>query len=71
MDLNATSDARKRDTRDKIALGSLVMKAGLHHEKQALLLGLLIDARRRMACDEQEEARLLAIGMEATSRDDK
>ena len=37
------SDARRRDTREKIQLGGLIAKAGLRYEKRALLLGLLID----------------------------
>jgi len=43
-----------RKTREKIALGGLIAKAGLRYEKRALLLGLLIvfiltaaDSRRR------------------------
>ncbi|SPZ48114.1 conjugal transfer protein TraD [Agrobacterium tumefaciens] len=34
-----TSDARKKDTREKIELGGLIVKAGLRYEKRALLLG--------------------------------
>ena len=36
------SEARKKDTREKIQLGGLITKAGLRYEKRALLLGLLI-----------------------------
>ena len=35
------TDARKKDTREKIELGGLIAKAGLRYEKRALLLGLL------------------------------
>jgi len=37
-----TSEARKKDTREKIALGGLVLKAGLQAEQQELLLGLFM-----------------------------
>ena len=49
-----STDARKKDTRDKIELGGLIVKAGLRYEKRALLLGLLIDGGRRIKNDEQE-----------------
>ncbi|APG86750.1 type IV conjugative transfer system coupling protein TraD [Sinorhizobium americanum] len=65
MRRTTTSDARKKDTREKIELGGLIVKAGLRYEKRALLLGLLIDARRRLKGDEQECSRLMAIGAEA------
>lgn len=35
---------RKEDTRRKIELGGLVIKAGLDQEDKAVLLGMLIDA---------------------------
>ena len=65
MSRNATSDARKKDTRDKIALGGLVLKAGLQAGQHELLLGLLVDGRRRAEMDESERARLVALGAEA------
>ncbi len=40
------TEARRKDTREKIQLGGLIAKAGLRYEKRALLLGLL-DRRRR------------------------
>ena len=63
------SDARKKDTREKIQLGGLIVKAGLRYEKRALLLGLLIDGVSRIAANEAERERLTAIGMEAFSSD--
>ena len=63
------SDARRRDTRDKIQLGGLIVKAGLRYEKRALLLGLLIDGVSRIRADEAERERLTAIGAEAFSND--
>lgn len=60
-----TTEARKRDTREKIELGGLIIKAGLRLEKRALLLGLLIDAARRIENEPGERARLLAIGVKA------
>ncbi|KGE80010.1 type IV conjugative transfer system coupling protein TraD [Agrobacterium sp. BT-220-3] len=65
MSRNATSDARKKDTRDKIELGGLIVKAGLRFEKRALLLGALMDLQRRLKADNSERARLTAIGAEA------
>ena len=65
-----SSDARKKDTRDKIELGGLIVKAGLRHQKHALLLGALIDVSRRIRDDEGERARLTAIGVEAFGNDD-
>ena len=70
MERSATADARKKDTREKIALGGLIVKAGLRYEKRALLLGALIELRRRMNVDEKERARLIAIGSEAFGNDD-
>ena len=63
------SDARRKDTREKIQLGGLIVKAGLRYEKRALLLGLLIDGASRIAADEAERERLTAIGAEAFSND--
>ncbi len=65
MSRNATSDARKKDTRDKIELGGLIVKAGLRLEKRALLLGALIDLQKRLKSNEEERKRLTAIGAEA------
>ena len=59
------SEARRKDTREKIQLGGLIAKAGLRHEKRALLLGLLIDAAQRIRHDETERARLTALGEKA------
>ena len=60
-----SSEARKKDTREKIALGGLIVKAGLRYESRALLLGLLIEAKKRIDSNETERARLTAIGAEA------
>jgi hypothetical protein len=59
------ADARKKDTREKIELGGLIVKAGLRYEKRALLLGLLIDAAKRIRGDRAERSRLTTIGAEA------
>ncbi|UWU26216.1 type IV conjugative transfer system coupling protein TraD (plasmid) [Rhizobium sp. CB3060] len=69
MSKATTSEARKKDTREKIELGGLIVKAGLRYEKRALLLGLLIDAGRRLKGDEAEKSRLTAIGAEAFGND--
>lgn len=63
------SDARRKDTREKIQLGGLIAKAGLRYEKRALLLGLLIDGASRIKADEAERERLTTIGAEAFSND--
>ena len=65
----STSDARKKDTREKIELGGLIVKAGLRYEKRALLLGLLIDAADRVRADDNERVRLMAIGSAAFDDD--
>lgn len=65
MNRLSTSEARKKVTREKIALGGLVLKAGLQAGQHELLLGLLMDGRRRAERDESERARLVAIGAEA------
>ena len=64
-----TSDTRKKDTREKIELGGLIVKAGLRYEKRALLLGMLLDAARRIKGDEGERSRLTSIGAEAFNDD--
>nr|CAD6436637.1 conjugal transfer protein TraD [Rhizobium sp. Q54] len=64
-----TSDARKKDTREKIELGGLIVKAGLRYEKRALLLGALVELSSRLKADECERARLIAIGAKAFSDD--
>ncbi|AVH45663.1 type IV conjugative transfer system coupling protein TraD [Agrobacterium tumefaciens] len=64
-----TSDARKKDTREKIELGGLIVKAGLRYENRALLLGALIDVARRIEGDDGERSRLTAIGVEAFGND--
>ncbi|WP_457578186.1 type IV conjugative transfer system coupling protein TraD [Ensifer adhaerens] len=69
MGRTMSNDARKKDTREKIELGGLIVKAGLRYEKRALLLGLLIDAAGRIRVDDSERARLTAIGAEAFGDD--
>ena len=64
MNRTTTSDARKKDTREKIELGGLIVKAGLRYEKRALLLGALIELRQRLERDAVERPRLTAIGAE-------
>lgn len=66
-----TTDERKKDTREKIELGGLIVKAGLRYEKRALLLGLLIDASRRIRGDDAERSRLTVIGAEEFGHDSK
>jgi hypothetical protein len=63
------TEARKKDAREKIELGGLIVKAGLRYEKRALLLGLLIDASARIKVDETERARLSELGAKAFADD--
>lgn len=71
MARTTTSDARKKDTREKIELGGLIVKAGLRYEKRALLLGALVDLSQRLKADQAERSRLLAIGAEAFGKTDE
>ncbi|MBB4189441.1 hypothetical protein GGE07_006123 [Sinorhizobium terangae] len=69
MARRTTSDARRQDTREKIELGGLIVKAGLRYEKRALLLGALVELSHRLKSDEGERARLIALGAEAFGND--
>ncbi|EGP54195.1 conjugal transfer protein TraD (plasmid) [Agrobacterium tumefaciens F2] len=69
MQRMTTVEARKKDAREKIELGGLIVKAGLRYEKRALLLGLLIDAGLRIKADEGERSRLTEIGAKAFTDD--
>ncbi len=69
MGRTMTSDARKKDTREKIELGGLIVKAGLRYEKRALLLGALMELADKIKGDEGECSRLTAIGAEAFGND--
>ena len=62
MDKAMTAQERKRDTREKIILGDLIVEAGLRSETRVLLLGALIDIRRRLENEAGERNRLLIIG---------
>jgi hypothetical protein len=67
MSREVTSDARKKDTRDKIELGGLIVKAGLRYEKRVVLLGALLELKGRL--DDGERARLSILGKEAFDDD--
>jgi hypothetical protein len=64
------TNARKKDAREKIQLGGLVVKAGLRHEDRALILGALVDAACRIN-DGAERTRLMAIGKAEFNNDSK
>ena len=49
--------ARKEDTRRKIQLGGLVVKAGLGAEPPAVVLGLLVEAARALSGERGEALR--------------
>ena len=50
-------EQRRQDTRRKIALGGLVIKAGLEHEEPAVILGALVSAAKVLAAANGEENR--------------
>lgn len=54
----------KRETREKIILGGLIIKAGLKNADRAFLLGALIEANR-VRVGTVEHDRLCALGAEA------
>lgn len=53
--------ARKKDAREKIQLGGLIVKAGLRFEKRAVVFGLLLEGKKRLN-DPRERARLFDLG---------
>ncbi|RVL88570.1 conjugal transfer protein TraD [Sinorhizobium meliloti] len=69
MQKMTATEARKKDAREKIELGGLIVKAGLRYEKRALLLGLLIDAGARIKADDEERTRLSELGAKAFADD--
>jgi hypothetical protein len=69
MARTATHDVRKQDTREKIALGGLIVKAGLRYEKRAVLFGALTELAQRLKVDEEERERLRTLGAGAFAHD--
>ena len=61
-------DARKQDTRHKITLGGLAVKAGLREADRAFLLGVLMEAAR-LDPDSARYAQIKAIGRAAFEAD--
>jgi conjugative transfer protein TraD len=56
--MRRVADAERRlDTRHKIQLGGLVIKAGLAEEEPAVLLGILIAARRVLSGQHAADSR--------------
>ncbi|TPN80743.1 conjugal transfer protein Dtr system [Mesorhizobium sp. B1-1-5] len=68
MQRRQSAEERKRDTREKIQLGGLVVKAGLRSADRAVILGALVDLARRTD-NQMEWARLRAIGKAAFGND--
>ena len=58
---NLMTDQRKADTRHKIQLGGLIIKAGLGHVDAMALLGLLV-THRDTARDPGEQQHLREVG---------
>ena len=46
---------RKQDAHEKIQLGGLVVKAGLRDEDKAVILGALLDARKALETNDEEQ----------------
>lgn len=68
---DAMSEIRRAETREKIALGGLVVKAGLAGRadvSKALILGVLLDGVARMR-EPVERARLERIGQDEFGKD--
>lgn len=59
---------RKKDTQEKIALGGLVVKAGLHKADRAFILGVLLEAAN-VRVRSPEHHRLMAKGAVAFRND--
>ncbi len=59
---------RKRETREKMIFGGLIIKAGLRKADRAFLLGALIEASR-IPPDTAQYRHLHKIGMEAFRAD--
>ena len=67
-DRRAIAEDRKRDARQKIELGGLIVKAGLREADRAVLLGALIELSKQ-SNNNEEWSRLRAIGRAAFIRD--
>ena len=59
-----TSEDRRKDTREKIVLGGLIVKAGLRGANKAFLLGVLLEASTHTP-GSNEHSRLEAKGKTA------
>jgi hypothetical protein len=58
LQMQRVADAeRRRDTRRKIQLGGLIIKAGLEGEEAAVILGLLAAAKRVLSGKHADDAR--------------
>lgn len=67
-DRRTIAEDRKRDARQKIELGGLIVKAGLREADRAVLLGALIELSKHSS-NKEEWSRLRAIGRAAFIRD--
>lgn len=61
---------RRQDTREKIQLGGLVVKAGLRRTDKAVILGILKEAASKLS-DKSEFERFRIIGKAAFRHDDE
>ena len=58
------NEERRRDAREKIELGGLLVKAGLREADKAFILGLILDGIER-AADPEIRARMRHRGLRA------
>lgn len=56
------TDARRKDTREKIQLGGLVVKAGLRNADPAYLLGVFMEAGHLYNTSPEYRARMIEMG---------
>lgn len=63
-------ESRRTDTRDKIQLGGLVVKAGLREEEKSVILGILIEGLQALQTDDAIKAHYQKIGDAAFRKPD-
>ncbi|WP_062213215.1 conjugal transfer protein TraD [Aureimonas sp. AU12] len=61
VDDRPSASARRQDTHQKIALGGLIVKAGLRDADKSFLLGILMEAASRQS-DGEFKARMIDLG---------
>jgi hypothetical protein len=64
MDRGTRNQQRRTETRNKIELGGLIIKAGLHHEERLVLLGALLEVKKQIADDMGARSRFAVLATE-------